>query len=87
MSLYEIRPTLIDSNTSLVASVEPCADDGVVVFLRMQNGNEETHVMRVSALNFTLFATAISQIARQFEEPAPAQEKKPRKRKAPKAAS
>lgn len=83
MSLFESRPTLIDSDSELSASVEPCPDEGVVVFLRMREGNAPSMLVKVTAQDFASFANAIAQMANTFEKPPASKEKKASKNKVP----
>lgn len=58
MSIYESRPTLIDSELELQAGVEQ-TEEGVAVFLRVKLGVEET-TARFDAAHWAQFAAAVN---------------------------
>lgn len=57
MSIYESRPTLIDSDVEMQANVEQ-TEKGVAVFLRVKLGIEET-TARFDAAHWAQFAAAV----------------------------
>lgn len=81
MSLFQSRPTLVDSDCELSACVEPDQDEGTVVFLRMREGDGSSLVIRVRAMDFTMFSLAIAELATTFQKPLPIKEKKAGKNK------
>lgn len=63
MSIYEARPTLIDSDVEIQAAVEQ-TEEGVAVFLRVMLGVEET-TPRFDAAHWRAFVAAVEDMIQQ----------------------
>lgn len=71
MSIYESRPTLIESDIELQAAVEQ-TEEGVAVFLHVTFGVEET-TPRFDAAHWRAFAAAVEDMIQQRTEKGNAQ--------------
>lgn len=81
MSIYEARPTLIDSDTEISATVEQTELDGVCVFLRLRDGLNDVHTVTLQAGDWTMFSQAVGDMIDRRINQGAAERSEPKKGK------